>query len=583
MAVITPNTDLYLLKVPLEINDINQLDFANATAQYNYFNSLPKIVVEDYTYQRKDNTIRFGANFDEIISYNYVMYRNTEYSDKWFYAFITNTEYVNDNMSTITIKTDVWQTWMFDLNYKPCHIAREHTNDDTIGLNTQPEALELGEMVTNGNVVNFKPTAPQGQPNYYVIVEVSQVSNEGVGQTLRYQWGDGTVGQHSLNPTINGIERATTPLIVGAFPGKYTGQYSTISKLAELYDSCGLGEAIVNVYVVPHSMVLGYNELILYQSGTDPSTSGTTVDGLGVPITSAGPSDMGTYTFSKPSDINGYTPKNNKLFTFPYCYFNVSNNAGTAIPYHYEDFDSTVSFKEEGCFGVSGNVKAIPLNYKNISSSENALDYSINGAKYPVLSWKSDSYTNWLTQNSVNMETQVKTASLKMLIGAAGGYGTALTSGVAGGANMVGATSLGAITGGLENSGDLFGAIRQQHVAMTEANMVADQVKGNLGAGDFIWSKYESPFTFMPMSVKPEFARTCDDYFSMFGYATNRVKLPNITGRRNWNYVKTTGCYIEADIPQEDLAEIKGMFDRGITIWHNPLTFADYNENNDII
>ena len=94
MAVIAPNSDLILLKVPLEIDEANQLTFSNATAQFNYFNGLSdKLVVEKYSYQRKDGTIRFGANFDDIIEYNYVMYRNTSYSNKWFYAFIENMEY----------------------------------------------------------------------------------------------------------------------------------------------------------------------------------------------------------------------------------------------------------------------------------------------------------------------------------------------------------------------------------------------------------------------------------------------------------------------------------------------------------
>ena len=85
------------------------------------------------------------------------------------------------------------------------------------------------------------------------------------------------------------------------------------------------------------------------------------------------------------------------------------------------------------------------------------------------------------------------------------------------------------------------------------------------------------------MSIKAEYARCADEYLSVFGYKTNRVKTPNITGRRNWNYVKTIDCYIEADVPQNDLAEIKRMFNKGITLWHNPTTFADYNQNNDII
>jgi hypothetical protein len=85
------------------------------------------------------------------------------------------------------------------------------------------------------------------------------------------------------------------------------------------------------------------------------------------------------------------------------------------------------------------------------------------------------------------------------------------------------------------------------------------------------------------MSVRAEVARTIDDFFTMFGYKVNRVKVPNVTGRRNWNYVKTIGCYIDGDIPQGDMQEIKNMFDRGVTFWHNPATFADYSQNNDII
>lgn len=570
MAVITPSTDLYLLKVPLEINDINQLDFANTTAQFNYFNSLPKMVVDDFTYQRKDSTIRFPAQYDEVITYNYVMYRNDAYSNKWFYAYITNMEYVNDNMTLITIKSDVWQCWQFDLTYKPCLIDREHTNNDAVGANTLPESLELGELVTNGNVVNFGSTS-----HAVIIAEVAQVENTGTSSTLSYTWADG--GQHDLTPSINGIERGTIPLIVGEFAGTQTGTYCSLDKLVYLYDSAGLSESIVNVYMLPEELVGAYHEIVI-------STTGITCDGLGVPVDKITPFDMGTNTFTRPTTIQGIVPKNNKCFTYPFCYFNISNNAGTCLPYHYEDFSGNITFKTEGAFGASGNVKTIPIDYKNISASENALDYSISGAKYPICSWKSDSYTNWLTQNAVNMDTQWTSA----LVGGAFGIGGSAiqggmqTKGIKG-VGFKGGAIAGAAVAGAETIGNLIQVAREQHLARTAANLTSDQVHGNLNAGDFVWAKYKSPFTFLPMSVKAEYLHVIDEYFSQFGYATNRVKVPNIRGRRNWNYVKTTGCYIEAEIPQDDLAEIKGLFDRGVTIWHNPNTFADYSQNNDII
>lgn len=69
----------------------------------------------------------------------------------------------------------------------------------------------------------------------------------------------------------------------------------------------------------------------------------------------------------------------------------------------------------------------------------------------------------------------------------------------------------------------------------------------------------------------------------MYGYKVNNVKLPNITGRRNWNYVKTLDCNLLGEIPQEDLEELKQIFNNGVTFWHNPSSFLDYSQNNAII
>ena len=56
---ITPDTNIKLLKVPLELSNKNQLTFQNKQAQFNYFNSLPKIEIDKCNYQRKDSIIAF--------------------------------------------------------------------------------------------------------------------------------------------------------------------------------------------------------------------------------------------------------------------------------------------------------------------------------------------------------------------------------------------------------------------------------------------------------------------------------------------------------------------------------------------
>ena len=122
---ISPQTDIRLVKSPLTLNNKHQLTFANLKTQESYFLSLPYTEDINASYQRKDNVIRFNRHIDSIINYNYCMYKNDNYSNKWFYAFITGMRYINNNLTEISIITDVFQTWQFDLIYKQSFIERE--------------------------------------------------------------------------------------------------------------------------------------------------------------------------------------------------------------------------------------------------------------------------------------------------------------------------------------------------------------------------------------------------------------------------------------------------------------------------
>lgn len=528
MTAIAPQTDVYLLKVPLEIDNINQLTFANATAQHNYFSSLPKLEADNFTYQRKDGTIRFSAIIDDIMSYNYVMYRNDAYSNKWFYAYITNMTYVNDSVTAIQIKTDVWQTWQFDLNYKPTFIQREHTNNDTIGYNTVPENVEIGEPVINGNIEQIKP-----------------YSDTTFGYLITFMVSD------------------KAPLsIVDPIPSQYNGIYSGYTlvgvenneqadEIVDAYVDNTRADAIKNIFLVPKAL---YGSTPIRKGSERFSFQFYIPEGIQVPV-----SLQDDKTISRVSTIDGYTPKNNKLYTWPYSYLFVTNNVGGNVEYRYEDFlDATPHFRLSGIISSGCDIKLKPIKYKNITGSNEA--YGLKMSKLPVCSWNTDSYAIWLAQNQLNMNVLFAKEGLRAL----GGIATRSpeTLGEAGG-NML---------GGVLNS------LAQGYIT----EHLPDQVHGDPNSSDYNFSG-EHFIDVRRMSVRQEYARIIDDYFSQVGYATNRVKLPNITGRRNWNFVKTTNCYIDADIPQDDLQEIKGMFDRGVTFWHNPATFADYTQNNDII
>jgi hypothetical protein len=150
--VVTPNSRIRLLKSPIELDEKNQLTFSSEQNQRNYFLSLPYLEYDNCSYQRKEGVIRYqtepnGITYEDLLEYNYCMYQNEHYSNKWFYAFITEVKYVNDGMTEIKLETDVMQSWKFEINYKASFVEREHVNDDTIGAHTIPENFELGEYV----------------------------------------------------------------------------------------------------------------------------------------------------------------------------------------------------------------------------------------------------------------------------------------------------------------------------------------------------------------------------------------------------------------------------------------------------
>lgn len=512
MITVEPKGSITLCHTPLEADYKNQLTFANATKQREYFESVAvnTFIGEDYTYIRKDNQIKIQKPIDDIINCNYLYYTNTGFTTKMYYCFITKMEYVNENTTLVTFQTDCFQTYQFDIVYNNCFVEREHVNDDTIGLHTVPEGLETGEYI-----VNTKTYDNRFDECKYIVQ-----TTEWVGMDKPYATNYG------------GIYMAGGAYICD----NITAVVSILNALAD----AGKNDAVYNVYMVPSVLINNTSQSAQYSGQDDPIYL--------------------TETITKPSNINGYTPINKKLLTFPYNYLLVSNNNGSSNIYKYERFNGTnCEFSIKGVPVVGGSIKINPSNYDNINNEEEGL---ILG-KFPTLNWSTDEYINWLRRNSINIEVGVGASVLSLV----GGTAMLATGNIAGGA-----MAYSGILGIANKLGNVY-----QH------SLQPNSARGNVVGGDINTCSSSNGIYFYSMSIKEEYARIIDNFFSMFGYKVNRVKTPNITGRTNWNYVKTIDCNFDGNIPQDDLKIIKSMFDNGVTMWHNPNTFYDYSQNNAII
>ena len=549
MISITPQGSIYLCKTKLEADYKNQLTFSNVQAQETYFNSTIFKTFTDYTYIKQDSVINIGEPIDTILGCNYLFYRNTGFTNKTFYCFITRMEYVNENCTKVYIETDVFQTYQFDIVYNASFIQREHTNNDTIGANTYPEDFETGEYIINSQYVD--PTMDD------VFNDTCYV----LGANVEYVF-----------------DTSTTPFDYaggGSYNGVYSGvTYYYFSKSAQAginnalkqFAKKGQVDTITGLFIVPK---------VLAPAVAD----GGQVTNSATPVSY-------NISFAKTYGLQGYNPRNNKLKVYPYCYVLCNNMAGSTNIYRYEDFsNSNCTFTVKGVLCPGASIRLTPTNYKGIASNDNE---SLMLGKFPICNYSVDMYTNWLTQNSVNVpgwgtmtgdEMKLTSAYLNKEIGKAEGIGSILGS--------ILTLNVGGVLGGyadlMKNDVSSMVNIGQAMISQKQHSLIPPSTRGDLNSGDVITADSKNNFRFYRMSIKSEYAQKIDQYFDMFGYTTNLVKTPNITGRRNWNYVKTLECNFEGDIPQAYLQKIRDIFNTGITLWHNPSTMLDYSQINDIV
>lgn len=500
--------------------------------------------LDDYSFVRVQERNRINTDFTyaECIQANYLAIQNPDFSNKWFFCFIDKIEYNSDNATIINFTVDAWTTWFDNWNPRSCLVLREHVNSDGIGEHTFPEGLEHGDYIAN----------------FYE--EVGGFNVESCKVVV------GTTWLPSNTPDL-----PTTQYYGGTFSGVYymAMDYTSAKNFVLALDGLGRGDAIVTVFMAPSSLCPGIEYSATLRSKKNDGMGGTedvnySITWTLVPNNYGGVMILSDYNITTPNTLNGYTPKNNKLYCFPYNYLLVTNQVGGNAEYHYEDFiNNTAVFNIIGTLSPGCSIKMYPENYKKIPdsiSNHPGFNDGLVGAKFPICSWQNDSFTNWMTQQSVNvMMNQVQT-------------GISLTSFLA---------SKGAIGGG----GGLFSGQANYLSERYQRALVSPQASGSTNGGDVTFARNEQNFGYYKMSIKSEYARMIDDHFSKYGYQVNVLKVPNITGRENWNYIQIANDdeIGNGSVPSSYMEEINNACRRGVTIWHNHSNIGNYSLPNNIV
>ena len=485
--------------------------------------------------QEEENSILVPFTYENCLKCNYMAFQNPRYSNKWYFAFIDTVNYVSDKTTRINFTTDVFSTWFDYWTAKTCFVEREHVNDDTVGLNLVDEGIPPQEYVVNNSYnLNFF-----NKDNFKVVMAVTEL----------------------VDDTGRGIDIPFVSTQGGVFTGMCyitpVGTNEMASNVVRAYDEAGASDGIKYMFMCPSELIT-----------TGLSYGGTLNDGqtyysYAVINNHARYNVLGD-DYNKPTTLDTYNPVNKKLLQFPYCYLSVDPHSGNLYNFNYEDIyteNGTYYLTCESILSVGCSVKFGVRLYKSRNLiSPSAYTYSFTGIKFPTCGWISDAYTNWLTQNAVNL-----------------GYTT--INPMLGGMFKAGISAIsGNILGGIEG---IFNSMQSDY----RASLMPDQVRGNENAGDINFSLGLVNPTVNEMSIKRDQAKIIDDYFTRFGYKVNSLKLPNQTGRTYFNYVKigsseiigypnTKGC------PSDAMNSINNIYRSGVTLWHSHDRIGNYTGNN---
>ena len=601
-----PETDIkFLANCDVDPGQNNVRDFADKAEQAKYFSSkakisLPKCAVMDIV--GFSGVIKAplggGITIDSYYNCNYLMYRNSGISGKWFYAYLGTPQILNSGVALIPYSIDQWQTWCYDINIAQCFVDREIPADDTIGKNLYAEDVDTGEFVL----------CEEDSGGYDIAAGITQTaSNKCVLIAYSFSVSEDADTTYFVEEVQNGL-RYEFPGLKPVFSGGYldSGVYqanlyiwvdvsdsSTVDKKITLLNSFiekTIGEGQIDkikyVKMVPRVLCEG-----LEYTGGDTTP---------IPPNSIAPKNIPRFGKECPTKFGAYTPECNKLYTQQFNYFVVSNGGGSTIDFGYEYFcGNTPKFTLYTMAGDNPTILLSANGYKCAENNDNML-YTLTISDFPSGSISVSSGYNeynasvarnrWVTQGLYDLFTH---NLIEEGAKVSGNIAKAFISGLDPSQGFFGNLNGDGLTNATKNA--IGGAYTGAAIGRSAIQTYADSLVNGDGAlpyprkpnsivgasgTDIPFAIGVKTFSQYRLQVQEQYARKIDNYFKSYGYKTNQFKIPDTTSRPKWNYVKCVNPVINGNIPMEAKQAISQMLTNGLRFWHSGAVWMDYSQKN---
>lgn len=541
-----PKTEVYFLNVPFGKDYKHVVDFPTHKARMDALTALSDKHVTAVNIVRKDTEIVIDGVLQNMERYNYVMYKNASLSNKWWYAFITGIDYQADHLTKVKIKTDVWQSYLYERKIYKSLVERTHipVNEDSIGRWVMPEPFysEPEESREVDTVLGSSDWEPQWvlhtTSKYNNSTDSYEYSGTGSAGTYSGEYGHyvnspaamkdvmDNYGRKSFNDVVNdvGIEidwkQFWKNLLTTGSDLKPTNQSIALTGLTTLAELQDHRDECVGLYAIPRWAII--------QGQATPTNDFTY--------------RSDTLQLDRSTLASGYRPRNKKLLSSVFTQYILYNRNGFKVSLNPEMLGNTLDITV-GCspMGTTGYIVSLD-NYENDTNNYFKVPYSCSAR----------------VGYDANTGLDKAVSGVSSLLGLTMGIGR-VTSGDAS-----------SIPGILQSGEDLIDFTKPQYQSIGSSGDITSVTDGR------------ATIRLAELSPSAAHSRAADRYLDQFGYAVNEILNVSyyIKSRSNWNYIKTQNVNLSIKGPADDCEELKDIFNSGTTIWHGLDHFGDYDQTN---
>lgn len=611
----------------------NTILFDNKSQRDTYFNS--KILYSlnsqqqrvnlsmSGTYQRRQWIMRFNSNYNTIINdSNYMRYKNG--NEDWIYCFIVDVMWINPNDCEIAFIVDSVNTYIYDVNWKPCLVEREHSSVETLPSYENENVSFSNYIESSQELYVADDYITDYGKNFLDISNINKsISNPDYGFIIEMSPDFGAIKSiiKDYNICVNGVYSEWTYVFLpsasalNAFMAICRINEYNIEEIKKIYSIPTV--LFTNLYSTDKSAVasLGATDIFLELKTISTGQPVITTNFYIIYNTNKTFSEL-TETKIPPVPIkcdinlNSSIVTNSKCYNSPYMYITLYTPSGKLKiePQYINGFitnneEVTLNFSLYwSIFNTSFSLALNANTYSKITAPQNynSSMFKVNLSPMPTHNSIIDAQSQWWRENkfSIISNTGLAIASIASGVGAIN-----MPTSIATPQNAKGGTRSNNYRQDYEVMGGAASLLNTVD-KLYKASKLPDYENTQLSGIDSVSSRIP-PVIVVTSRLITEELQQLNDYFNMFGYFVNKIKIPTLFRdginkyRQRWEFLKTSLPVIFAtknsknmliqkeDIPYANILEIKSILNNGITFWNYSANiddeFGDYTLENEVI